>query len=44
MNFKQLIKMAKIANTQYATRDEGASSESEQESRAYLAQRALTGG
>jgi hypothetical protein len=36
--------MAKNSNTQYATRDARASSESEQESRAYLAQHASSGG
>jgi hypothetical protein len=44
VNLKQLIEMAKNSNTQYATWDEGASSESKQESRAYLAQCPFSGG
>jgi hypothetical protein len=37
-------KTAKNSNTQYVTQDERASSESEQECRAYLAQCMFTGG
>ncbi|HXN20893.1 MAG TPA: hypothetical protein VN875_21350, partial [Candidatus Binatus sp.] len=44
MNRMQLIKMSKNSTTQYATRDERASDECEQESRAYLALHALTDG